>query len=140
MIIAPRLLNARQSFQRPVTTKTFRLNPMTNLQRVRKFLQQENPDLSKIKLQEIRYALHDIITKAQPLRWSNREAANQLQAEIPSIFRLKAMKLASMGEDALADEMLKVRKKMQDPDRINIYDQLDLDCMIEVEKTLPHDE
>ena len=113
---------------------------MTNLQRVRKFLQQENPDLSKIKLQEIRYALHDIITKAQPLRWSNREAANQLQAEIPSIFRLKAMKLASMGEDALADEMLKVRKKMQDPDRINIYDQLDLDCMIEVEKTLPHDE
>jgi hypothetical protein len=113
---------------------------MTNLQRVRKFLQQENPELSKIKLQEIRYALHDIITKAQPLRWSNREAANQLQAEIPSIFRLKAMKLASMGEDALAEEMLKVRKKMQDPDRINIYDQLDLDCMIEVEKTLPHDE
>ena len=50
------------------------------------------------------------------------------------------MKLASMGEDALADEMLKVRKKMQDPDRINIYDQLDLGCMIEVEKTLPRDE
>jgi len=107
---------------------------MTNLERVRKFLQEENPDLSKITLQEIRYALHDIITKAQPLRWSNREAANRLQAEIPSIFRLKAMKLASMGEDTLADEMLKVRKKMQDPDRINIYDQLDLDCMIEVRK------
>ena len=84
---------------------------MTNLQRVRKFLQQENPDLLKTKLQEIRYALHDIITKAQPLRWSNREAANQLQAEIPSIFRLKAMKLASMGEAALADEMLKAAQE-----------------------------
>ena len=113
---------------------------MTNLQRVRRFLQEENPDLSKITLQEIRYGLHDIIAKAKPLSWSNREVANQLRAEIPSIFRLKAMKLALTGEDALAEEMLKVRKKMQDPDRINIYDQLDLDCMIEVEKTLPPDE
>ena len=110
--------------------------PTTNLERVRKFLRDKNPDLSKITLQEIRYALHDIITKAQPLRWSNREAANQLQAEIPSIFRLKAMKLASMGSDTLADEMLKVRRKMRDPDRINIYDQTDWDCLVEAEKTL----
>ena len=109
---------------------------MTNLERVRKFLQEENPDLSEITLQEIRYALHDIITKAQPLRWSNRELANQLQAEIPSIFRLKAMKLASMGSDALADEMLRVRTRMRDPDRINIYDQTDWDCLIEAEQTL----
>ena len=109
---------------------------MTNLERIRKFLQEGNPDLSKITLQEIRYALHDIITKAQPLRWSNRETANQLQAEIPSILRLKAMKLASMGSDALAEEMSKVRGRMRDPDRINIYDQSDWDCLIEAEKTL----
>jgi hypothetical protein len=121
-------------------TKTFSLGVMTNLQRVRRYLQNENPDLSKITLQEVRYALGDIIGKARALRWSNREVANRLQAEIPSIFRLKAIKLVSLGEDALADEMLKVRKKMQDPDRINIYDQLDLDCMMEVEKTLPRDE
>ena len=108
----------------------------TNLERVRNFLREKNPDLSKITLQEIRYALHDIIRKAQPLRWSNREAANQLQAEIPSIFRLKAMKLASMGSDALAEEISKARRRMQDPDRMNIYDQTDWDCLIEAEKTL----
>jgi hypothetical protein len=112
----------------------------TNLERVRMFLREENPDLSRITLQEIRYALSNIIRQAQSLRRTKREVANRLQSETPSIFRLKALKLASMGEDALADEMLKVRKKMQDPDRINIYDQLDLDCMIEVEKTLPCDE
>lgn len=109
---------------------------MTNLEKVRRFLRYDNADLSKIRLQEIRYALHDIIRKAQPLRWSNREAANQLQAEIPSIFRLKAQKLASLGEDALAEEMSKVRKRMADPDRINIYDQADWDCLVDAEKTL----
>ena len=109
---------------------------MTNLERVRKFLKEKNPDLSKITLQEIRYALHDIITKAQPLRWRDRKAANQLQAEIPNIFRLKAKKLAFMGEDALAGEILRIRKKLRDPDRINIYDQLDFDCLVEAEESI----
>jgi hypothetical protein len=113
-----------------------RFEMMTNLERVRMFLRDKNPDLSQITLQEIRNALHDIIRKAQPLRWNNREAANQLQAEIPNIFRLKARKLASMGSDALAEEISKVRRRMQDPDRINIYDQTDWDCLLEAEKTL----
>lgn len=111
----------------------------TYLEEVRQFLKTANPDLTGITLQAIRYALHDIIGKARSLRWQKREIANRLQSEIPSIFRLKARKLASLGPEALADEMLKVRRKIRDPERINIYDQLDLDCMIEIEKTLPQD-
>jgi hypothetical protein len=108
----------------------------TNLERVRKFLREENRDLSQISLQEIRYALTDIISKARMLRWGKRDIANQLQAEIPSIFQLKAKKLASMGAGALGEEMLKVRKRMHDPERINIYDQTHWDCLVEAEKTL----
>jgi hypothetical protein len=107
---------------------------VTNLERVRKFLRDGNGDLSQISIREIRYALHDIIRQAQPLRWTNREGANRLQAEIPKIFRLKAQKLASLGSDVLAQEMLRARKRMRDPDRINIYDQTDWDCLVEAEK------
>ena len=64
---------------------------MTNLEHVRKFLQDGARDLSEISLQEIRYALSDIIAKARMLRRSHRETANQLQAETPMIFRLKAL-------------------------------------------------
>jgi hypothetical protein len=108
---------------------------MTNLERVRKFLRDGNNDLSQISLEEIRYAVSDIISKAQGLRRSNRGAANRLQAEIPALFRLKAQKLASMGAEAIGEEMLKMRKRMDDPDRINIYDQVYWDCLVEAEKT-----
>jgi hypothetical protein len=46
------------------------------------------------------------------------------------------MKFAQLGAHVLADELQKLRKKMCDPDRINIYDQTYLDCLIEAEKTL----
>jgi len=109
------------------------------LSQIRVVLTQDKPDLSKIGIKEISYALTDIIGQAREARWKNRQEANRLQAEIPQIFQLKAMKFAQLGEDALADEMQKVRKKLRDPDRINIYDQTYLDCLIEAEKTLPRD-
>jgi hypothetical protein len=109
------------------------------LSEIRAALAHDKPDLSKIGIKEISYALTDIIGQAREARWRNREEANRLQAEIPRIFQLKAMKFAQLGHDALADEMQKVRKKMRDPDRINIYDQTYLDCLIEAEKTLPDD-
>lgn len=99
----------------------------------------EQSDLSDTSLQDISYALTDMIGQARQLRLKGPEEANRIRAEIPRIFRLKAMKLAQMGSDALADAMLALRAKMRNPNRINPYDDTYLECLIAAEKTLPRE-
>jgi hypothetical protein len=62
---------------------------MTNLERVRKFLREENADLSKITLQEIRYALHDIITKRNRFVGATEKQQINFKPKFPVYFDLK---------------------------------------------------